>query len=113
MDQVPAVGKLITDDNQRRDAIHVAVAPIKAGQRLPPGSHVTLNEAGEAIAPHVYYGKTDETIGIVDAFLESPVEKGQTFWLFMYPQTITSLRHVWTHPAFTRLAAAAREKLFT
>lgn len=111
MDQVPAVGQLIKDDNQRRDAIHVAVAPIIAAQRLPPGSHVRLTDDGRAEADHLYFGKSPNTIGIVDPFLETPVERGQQFWLFMYPQTITSLRHVWTHPVFTKLAAAAREKI--
>jgi hypothetical protein len=36
----------------------------------------------------------------VDPYLKSPVMPGQRFWLFLYPQSISSLRHVWSHPAF-------------
>ncbi len=37
-------------------------------------------------------------LGIVDPFLELPVQRGQKFWIFLLPNTITSLRHDWTHP---------------
>jgi hypothetical protein len=86
------IGKLIAGDAQR-DAIHIAVAPVVAGEELKAGYHVGLNEAGEAV------GRTT-SIGIVDPFIHTHVRKGETFWLFMYPNTITSLRHDWTHPAF-------------
>src|ERR1700731_2150845 len=43
----PALGKLVEGD-QRRDAIHVAVAPVVAARRLCPGQHVGLLEDGRA-----------------------------------------------------------------
>jgi hypothetical protein len=96
----PNLGKLI-DGDERRDAVHIAVAPVEAAQRLTPGQHVGLSDDGRAIASGV-------PIGVVDPFLTTAVEPGQRFWLFMYPNTITSLRHVWTHPAFAPKVPAAR-----
>lgn len=87
------IGKLLKDTAQR-DAIHIAVAPVVAARSLVPGSRVGLTESGEA---DNLMGKD---IGIVDPFLEAPVKRGQRFFLFLFPNTITGLRHEWLHPAF-------------
>lgn len=76
-----------------RDAIHVAVAPVIADVLLQPGTHVGIvseNRVGPSASP----------IGIVNPFLTSPVNQGGRVWLLLYPGSITSLRHDWTHPAF-------------
>lgn len=88
----PKVGQLV-EGEAFRDAIHVAVAPVVAACRLERGAHVGLGPDGRA-AP------SSQPIGIVDPFLEEDVQPGQRFWLFIYPNTVTSLRHAWTHPAF-------------
>lgn len=75
-----------------RDAIHIAIAPVVAGQDLNPGEHVGL-ENNVAV--------TTNPIGIVDPFLTQTVKKGEQFYLLLYPETITSLRHEWSHLAFT------------
>jgi hypothetical protein len=92
----PRLGSLITDGDRRRDAVHVAVAPVTAAGRLVPGQHVGFIHAGNT----EIVGASTSPIGIVDPFLCEDVQQGQRFWLFMYPNTVTSLRHVWTHPAF-------------
>ncbi|HYF50513.1 MAG TPA: hypothetical protein VEJ63_13970 [Planctomycetota bacterium] len=107
MDKAPQPGQLITDGERRRDAIHIAVAPVAASSRLSPGQHVGLIREGNV----ELVGPSKRNIGIVDPFLSAPVEEGQRFWLFLYPGTITGLRHVWTHPEFAAAAAAVREKL--
>ena len=89
------IGELLGPDAQR-DAIHIAVAPVVAAYDLSPGDHVGLNDHGKA-------ERTATPIGIVDPFLRTStcrVKKGEVFYLFLYPNTVTGMRHHWTHPAF-------------
>lgn len=86
------IGKLL-DADEGRDAIHIAVAPVVADNSFAPGQHASLGPDGRAM-------DVGDFIGIVDPFLKERVRKGQRFFLFLYPNTITSLRHLWTHPAF-------------
>lgn len=109
MEQPPRLGQLISDGDRRRDAIHIAIAPVTAAVRLAPGDHVGFFREGNLdLFAHC---DRSRTIGIVDPFLTADVEPGQRFWLFLYPGTVTGLRHVWTHPAFTAAAEAVKEKL--
>jgi len=93
-DNGPKLGAII-DGPCGRDAVHVAVAPVEASCELKPGTHVRLTSSGKAT-----YCKPEMAIGIVDPFLTESVKEGQRFWLCLLPGTITSLRHVWTSPAF-------------
>ena len=76
-----------------RDAIHIAVIPVIAGQFLSPSERVRIVDG------FAYYDDEAPT-GIVDPFLTQEVEEGKSFWLFLMPETITDIRHHWTHPAF-------------
>lgn len=107
MDNRTQLGRLINNGERRRDAIHIAVAPVTASCRLTPGEHVGLIEKDNA----ELVGPCAENIGIVDPFLSADVEAGQRFWLLLYPDSITGLRHVWTHPTYSAVAAAVAEKL--
>lgn len=93
--QPDALGTLgtIIGEHERRDAIHLAVFPAVAAHTLRAGEHVGFFNGGLA-------GVSETPVGIVDPFLTTAVQVGQRFWLIVYPRQITSLRHVWTHPAF-------------
>lgn len=82
------------DATARRDAVHVAVAPVEAAVLLLPGQRVGIADDGRAIP-------CGKPIGVVDPFLADVVRPGQRFWLCLFPNTVTSLRHDWTHPAFS------------
>ena len=96
------LGKLLGPDD-KRDAIHIAVAPMICDcPKLMPGQHVGLIDDAKA-------GPDAKHIGIVDPFLREPVLFGQRFWMFLYPNTITSLRHDWSHPAWETDVSRAKQ----
>jgi len=85
-DALETLGTII--ESGGRDAIHLAVEPTVAAEKLYPGQDVGAD------------GSRNNPVGIVDPFLKQPVLPGEKFWLVVYPRQINSLRHVWTHPAF-------------
>lgn len=84
---------------EARDAIHLAVEPVEAGEELKPGEDIGIGDDGKAygsdMANHGF-----KRVGIVDPFLPRNVQPGERFWLVVYPRMISSLRHVWDHPDF-------------
>lgn len=98
----PKLGQLI-EENEQRDAIHVAIAPVVAGEKLSPGDHIGFLPDGRA-------GEVKEPIGVVDPFLKKIVKPGERFFMLLYPGTITGLRHEWAHPAFTQAQKTDDEK---
>ena len=110
-DAIATMGAILPDDVSGRDAVHVAVISAVAGDELFPADDVgiastTQDGEGEPVA------RTDaaKLIGIVDPFLKSSAKAGQRFWLFVYPRTITGLKHVWTHPDVASQLSAAPVK---
>ena len=89
------IGKLLPPE-AKRDAIHIAIAPVIANEVLYPGQHVGFVVQGNT----ELVGDSENPIGIIDPFYPSAISKGHRVWLFLYPNTIQSLRHQWTHPAF-------------
>ena len=97
-DALATLGTIITS-HEKRDAIHLGVENVIAGENLIPGDHLCWGNLERTTVvrcrPH-----SVNAIGIVDPFLGVPVAKGERFWLIVYPRQITSLRHVWEHPSF-------------
>lgn len=91
---------VLIDEHQHRDAIHIAVAPVIAAEVRLPGMDIGLLSGSQE-----QVSRSAKHIGIVDPFLKLQVQPGQRFYMFLYPQTITSLRHEWTHPAFQSVTA--------
>ena len=90
-DALETLGTII-GDNEKRDAIHLAVLPVKAGKPLMPGQYINLKDG-------LAYPDSNG-LGIVDPFIGGPIEPGQNFWMVLKPRIIKSLRHVWNHPSF-------------
>jgi len=89
------IGQIIIGP-QQKDATHIALMPVVAAENMPPGAHIGLSNKGEAC-------QGTKHIGIVDPFLKTKVLRGDTFWMFMYPNTVANLRHDWDHPALAKI----------
>ena len=90
-DALETLGK-IHRKKEKRDAIHLAVLPVRAGMQLFPGQIIRIDD-GEAYLDSA-------GLGIVDPFLTKEIDEGEKFWMVLKPRLISSLRHVWSHPAF-------------
>jgi len=88
------LGKLVSTDETARDAMHVAVVPVSAGVELKAGQHIRIQDG------YAYPG--GNTVGIVDPFLPSSIKPGDRFYLVVYPNRVTNLRHDWDHDAIPR-----------
>lgn len=88
----PMLGKLIeAHADVKRDAIHVAVIPVVAGETLNPGSHISIINGCTAV-------KRGQPLAIVDPFMQDTLESGDRFFAYLYPCTTVGMRHVWQHP---------------
>lgn len=99
----------VLDSKAQRDAIHIAVAPAIAHERLAPGTHVSFVREGDTTRAGLQRAGMP-LVGIVDPFIKGAVKEGDRFFIFLYPNTVTGLRHVWTHPAWDGAAAKALQE---
>ncbi len=97
------LGKLISDSAER-DAIHVALAPVVAACELDPSERVFVRN-GNAYRPTPEF----PAIGIVDPFLTARVRLGETFYIMLFQNSVTGMRHEWKHPAFSQSDVGASD----
>lgn len=94
-DALDTLGTCPISENSGRDAIHLAVEPVISRHYLEAGQRIVMvNGVACPVGPDM------EATGIVDPFIAGTIRPGERFWLVVLPRTITSLRHVWSHPAF-------------
>lgn len=90
----PNLGELTTQTE--RDAIHIAVIPLVADNSFSAGMQVLLSKDGKASS------EEGTVIGIVDPFLNVEISRGDRFWVFLYPNTVTGMKHHWSHPVIDK-----------
>lgn len=99
-DALETLGTIHTRE-EKRDAIHLGVEPVEAGEHLNPSEHIGIGPDGKAyssVDSSVY--SNIKALGVADPFLTRTINPGEKFWLVVYPRQITSLRHCWEHPDF-------------
>lgn len=104
-DTLDTIGKKLNGD-ERRDAVHFAVAPVRVEGFLRAGEKVKF-VAGSTDTVEAWDYDDKPPVGVIDPFIDSYVTKGDRCWLFLFPNSITGLRHEWTHPAFDKIPQEA------
>jgi hypothetical protein len=94
-DALDTLGTCPIPENSGRDAIHLAVEPVVSRHYLEAGQRIAMKD-GFAVPA----GLNIPATGIADPFVAGTIRPYEKFWFVVLPRTITSLRHVWSHPAF-------------
>jgi len=103
-DNAMTIGQLVGHTGIR-DAIHCPIISAVAKMNLNVGTPVSILETGEAEQSDLY-----SCVGIVDPFLRGFVQKGEQFWVWVRPGSISSLTHQWTHKRIPEFAAVVPDK---
>jgi len=96
-DTLKKLGSVRAKD-EGRDAVHIAVLTLQAKENftVPPIGNLWVNAEGDLSYSSLM------AVGIIDPFLQRGllVEKGDWYYVYLKPGSITGLRHVWDHAAF-------------
>lgn len=118
---IDTLGKILEGadlNNAQRDAIHIAIMPCVAYGHLVGGEKVcmvtrttsTPNPGNLVERPSPAFPDS-KIIGIVDPYLADGVmiKPGEAVWVLLLPNTITGLRHDWTHPDLDALTPKSKD----
>lgn len=76
-----------------KDAVHVAIVSVRAGQHLSVGQEITINEYNEAVS-------SNKGIGYVSPFVQGDILRGTNFWMLLKPHEVPNVQHYWEHDKF-------------
>jgi len=88
-----------------KDAVHVAIVSLRAGQALKPADHITLNDEREAVRCD-----PSKSFGVVNPFVNGPTVRGTWFWGLLHMQEVPSVQHHWDHPEHSFAAPTTEPK---
>lgn len=76
-----------------KDAIHVAIVSVVAGETLKAGQAFELNEHRHAVAAR---GRNKKTLtGVVDPFGDEFINRGEIVWGIVHPDHVERVEHHW------------------
>lgn len=110
----PVVGQKITGTKPvYRDALHVAIIPLVAGEDMSPGQKIKLKSPNTDIA--VKYDPLKDNIhrdyiGVVDPMLHENVVMGERFYGFMKSGVVKGMRHHWDSNQFPTAGLFIKEE---
>lgn len=97
----PKIGETISSSeasNGKRDAFHVPAVLVTANKNINGGGLVKFISPTE-----VTDGAPYEYDAVADPFVRN-ISKGESFWVFLRPGTVSNLTHTWTAPTIVLLS---------
>lgn len=90
--------------HEKRDAVHIAVIPVKLAETLDPGTRVcTKGKEGDLLVvgkpERDKYGRAlQKEIGVISPFIQGKAGAGYIYYLCLFPNTVVGMTHHWEHP---------------
>ena len=96
MSSIDLTKKIGKDEKVAKDAIHIAILPVIVGlDYVHPGQAAKVSSFNKE-ADLFELGEIGKNIGIINPFMEKGrIMEGDRVYIFLYPNTVTSLRHDW------------------
>lgn len=93
-----SLGFLSAEESEVRDAVHIPIVSVEAGESLQPGQAIYFKERKAYAAP----ANGRMVSAAVDPYLREPVNQGERFFAVLHPYSVYGLHHEWEHGEFPR-----------